>query len=170
MSCGLFASSTIPFLIHKVPRPKGSSFWLPTIQIIASFNFLLSLLVMLFKTLSFCILLFFIVNYHCVLNLFYLHTDFTSCCVVSKAAFVYGPVYSLIFSLISKLLLCAHFCLYINLCQSQFFLVSVWVNGLLGFGLLLSFHLIQAAHLYFIFVKLVYLSFPSVYLIFMLSK
>ncbi|XP_052622630.1 regulator of G-protein signaling 1 isoform X2 [Lactuca sativa] len=39
----LFLRSTLPFIIHKVPRPKGSSFWLPTIQIIASFNLLLSL-------------------------------------------------------------------------------------------------------------------------------
>lgn len=90
----LFARSTIPFLIHKVPRPKGSSFWLPAIQIIASFNFLLSL----------------VMSLHVVR--FQRRHWWQSC-----------------------------------------YLWAVWVNCLVGFGLLLSCRLIQAAHLYFVFVK-----------------
>ncbi|KAK8657377.1 hypothetical protein V6N13_035618 [Hibiscus sabdariffa] len=39
----LIVRSTFPFLIHKVPSAKGSAFWIPVIQIIASFNFLLSI-------------------------------------------------------------------------------------------------------------------------------
>ncbi|KAA8539257.1 hypothetical protein F0562_025949 [Nyssa sinensis] len=39
----LLAWSTYPFLVHKVPCPKGSSFWLPPIQVFASFNLLLSI-------------------------------------------------------------------------------------------------------------------------------
>ncbi|KAJ1422660.1 RGS domain [Sesbania bispinosa] len=35
--------SIFPFLVHKVPRTKGSSFWIPVIQVVASFNLLLSL-------------------------------------------------------------------------------------------------------------------------------
>ncbi|CAH2041073.1 unnamed protein product [Thlaspi arvense] len=41
----LLTWSTLPFLIHKVPRPKGSSFWLPALQVFASFNLLLSIVV-----------------------------------------------------------------------------------------------------------------------------
>lgn len=43
----LLARSALPFLIHKLPRPKGSSFWLPAIQLLASFNLLLSLVMSL---------------------------------------------------------------------------------------------------------------------------
>ncbi|KAK2999517.1 hypothetical protein RJ639_023283 [Escallonia herrerae] len=39
----VLARSTLPFIIHKVPRPKGSSFWIPAIQIFASFNLLSSI-------------------------------------------------------------------------------------------------------------------------------
>ncbi|KAK7306204.1 hypothetical protein VNO77_44130 [Canavalia gladiata] len=35
--------SIFPFLVHKVPRTKGSGFWIPVIQVVASFNLLLSL-------------------------------------------------------------------------------------------------------------------------------
>ncbi|KAL2332706.1 hypothetical protein Fmac_013919 [Flemingia macrophylla] len=35
--------STFPFLVHKVPRTKGSGFWIPVIQVVASFNLLLSI-------------------------------------------------------------------------------------------------------------------------------
>ncbi|XP_027336409.1 regulator of G-protein signaling 1 [Abrus precatorius] len=36
--------SIFPFLVHKVPRTKGSGFWIPVIQVVASFNLLLSLM------------------------------------------------------------------------------------------------------------------------------
>jgi len=35
----------VPFIVHKVPRTKGSGFWIPVIQIVASFFLLLSLVV-----------------------------------------------------------------------------------------------------------------------------
>ncbi|KAK2972196.1 hypothetical protein RJ640_030741 [Escallonia rubra] len=44
----VLARSTLPFIIHKVPRPKGSSFWIPAIQILASFNLLSSTVVSIF--------------------------------------------------------------------------------------------------------------------------
>ncbi|KAM0062423.1 putative RGS domain-containing protein [Helianthus debilis subsp. tardiflorus] len=90
----LLLRSTLPFLIHKVPRPKGSSFWIPTIQIVASFNLLLSLAMSLN-----------VVRFH--------RKHWWQSC----------------------------------------YLWAVWVNGPLGFGLLLSCRLIQAAHLYSVFVK-----------------
>ncbi|XP_065873796.1 regulator of G-protein signaling 1 isoform X2 [Euphorbia lathyris] len=39
----LLSWTIYPFLIHKVPRINGSGFWIPVIQIFASFNLLLSL-------------------------------------------------------------------------------------------------------------------------------
>nr|XP_043608775.1 regulator of G-protein signaling 1 [Erigeron canadensis] len=90
----LLVRSTFPFLIHKVPRPKGSSFWLPTIQIVASFNLLVSLAMYLH-----------VVRFH--------RKHWWQSCYVW----------------------------------------AVWVNGPLGFGLLLSCRLIQAAHLHSVFVK-----------------
>ncbi|KAF8399837.1 hypothetical protein HHK36_015733 [Tetracentron sinense] len=39
----LLSRSTLPFMVHKVPRTKGSGFWLLVIQVIASFNLLLSI-------------------------------------------------------------------------------------------------------------------------------
>ncbi|XP_024989777.1 regulator of G-protein signaling 1 [Cynara cardunculus var. scolymus] len=90
----LFLRSTLPFLIHKVPRPKGSSFWIPAIQIIASFNLLLSLAMSLN-----------VVRFH--------RRHWWQSC----------------------------------------YLWGVWVNGPLGFGLLLSCRIIQATHLYSVFVK-----------------
>ncbi|XP_061370001.1 regulator of G-protein signaling 1 [Gastrolobium bilobum] len=44
--------SIFPFLVHKVPRTTGSGFWIPVIQVVASFNLLLSL-VMSFNILKF---------------------------------------------------------------------------------------------------------------------
>ncbi|KAJ0899965.1 hypothetical protein HanPSC8_Chr08g0308121 [Helianthus annuus] len=67
----LLLRSTLPFIIHKVPRPKGSSFWLPTIQILASFNLLLSLVVKplsFFRTISSCFLVVYIVDQHLCLG------------------------------------------------------------------------------------------------------
>ncbi|KAG6405695.1 hypothetical protein SASPL_133287 [Salvia splendens] len=43
----LLVKAGVPYLIHKIPRPKGSGFWLVAIQVIASFNLLL-LIVMAF--------------------------------------------------------------------------------------------------------------------------
>lgn len=37
--------SIFPFVVHKVPRTKGSGFWLPVIQVVASFLLLLSIVV-----------------------------------------------------------------------------------------------------------------------------
>ncbi|CAJ1853349.1 unnamed protein product [Sphenostylis stenocarpa] len=37
--------SIIPFIVHKVPRTKGSGFWIPVIQVVASFILLLSLVI-----------------------------------------------------------------------------------------------------------------------------
>lgn len=35
----------MPYLVHKIPRSNGSGFWLVAIQVIASFNLLLSIVV-----------------------------------------------------------------------------------------------------------------------------
>ncbi|KAI5352157.1 PREDICTED: regulator of G-signaling [Prunus dulcis] len=39
----LLSRLILPFAIHKIPLPKRSSFWIPVIQIFASFNLLLSI-------------------------------------------------------------------------------------------------------------------------------
>lgn len=39
----LLARFILPFVVHKGPRTKGSGFWIPVIQVFASFNLLLSL-------------------------------------------------------------------------------------------------------------------------------
>lgn len=90
----LLTRSALPFLIHKVPRPKGSSFWLPMIQVFASFNLLLSI-VLSFNFLE-----------------FRKRHWWQSC-----------------------------------------YLWAVWVEGPLGFGLLLSCRIVQAFQLYNIFVR-----------------
>ncbi|KAL6983812.1 G-protein signaling regulator protein [Sarracenia purpurea var. burkii] len=90
----LFTRSTLPFLIHKVPRPKGSSFWLPAIQVFASFNLLLSIVMS--------------VNF---LNFKRRHW-WQSC-----------------------------------------YMWAVWIEGPLGFGLLLSCRILQAFQLYYIFLR-----------------
>ncbi|KAI5679308.1 hypothetical protein M9H77_10258 [Catharanthus roseus] len=83
-----------PYLIHKIPRSKGSSFWLVAIQVIASFNLILSIVM--------------------ALNFFKFRRRhwWRSC-----------------------------------------YLWAVWVEGPLGFGLLLSCRILQAFQLYYIFVK-----------------
>ncbi|XP_057949432.1 regulator of G-protein signaling 1 [Malania oleifera] len=48
----LLSRATLPFLVRKVPCPKGSRFWVPAIQVFASFNLLLSI-VMYLKFLKF---------------------------------------------------------------------------------------------------------------------
>lgn len=58
----LVAKAGTPYLIHKIPRPKGSGFWLVAIQVLASFNLLLSIVVMftdIFDSHTFLISLFF---------------------------------------------------------------------------------------------------------------
>ncbi|ESW35701.1 hypothetical protein PHAVU_001G257500 [Phaseolus vulgaris] len=37
--------SIFPFIVHKVPRSKGSGFWIPVIQVVASFILLVSLVI-----------------------------------------------------------------------------------------------------------------------------
>ncbi|OMO81493.1 Regulator of G protein signaling [Corchorus olitorius] len=90
----LIAKSILPFLIHKVPTAKGSAFWIPVIQIIASFNFLLSIVMA--------------VNF-----LKYKKSRWWLSCYVW----------------------------------------AVWVEGPLGFGLLMSCRIAQVFQLYFVFVK-----------------
>ncbi|KAK7312017.1 hypothetical protein RJT34_10557 [Clitoria ternatea] len=86
--------SIFPFLVHKVPRTQGSGFWIPVIQVVASFNLLLSL-------------------------------------VMSNNFLKFGK---------------RHW-------WQSCYLWGVWVEGPLGFGLLLSCRITQASQLYFIFVK-----------------
>ncbi|XP_057811090.1 regulator of G-protein signaling 1 [Salvia miltiorrhiza] len=43
----LLVQAGFPYVIHKIPRPKGSGFWLVAIQVIASFNLLLSIVMAL---------------------------------------------------------------------------------------------------------------------------
>lgn len=90
----LLTKWALPYLIHRIPRSNGSSFWLVAIQLIASFNLLLSIVMAL--------------NF---LKLRKRHW-WRSC-----------------------------------------YLWAVWIEGPLGFGLLLSCRILQAFQLYFIFVK-----------------
>ncbi|KAK6252410.1 hypothetical protein QUC31_014130 [Theobroma cacao] len=92
----LIVKSTLPFLIHKdkVPSGKGSAFWIPVIQVIASFTFLLSIVMS--------------VNF-----LKYKKKHWWLSCYVW----------------------------------------AVWVEGPLGFGLLMSCRIAQAFQLYYVFVK-----------------
>ncbi|KAL0372322.1 UNVERIFIED_CONTAM: Regulator of G-protein signaling 1 [Sesamum calycinum] len=89
----LLAKATAPYLIHKIPRPKGSSFWLAAIQVFASLNLLLSIVM----ALGF---------------LRFRRRYWWSC-----------------------------------------YIWAVWIEGPLGFGLLLSSRIVQAFQLYNIFVK-----------------
>uniref|UniRef100_A0A2P2JV90 Regulator of G-protein signaling 1 n=1 Tax=Rhizophora mucronata TaxID=61149 RepID=A0A2P2JV90_RHIMU len=36
---------SVPFVVHKVPRTNGSGFWIPVIQVLGSFNLLLSIVI-----------------------------------------------------------------------------------------------------------------------------
>ncbi|XP_010556357.1 PREDICTED: regulator of G-protein signaling 1 [Tarenaya hassleriana] len=90
----LLSRSILPCLIHKAPRLNGSSFWIPVIQVIASFNLLFSI------------------------------------------------VMSVNFLKFNK----RHW-------WQSCYVWAVWVEGPLGFGLLLSCRITQAFQLYYIFVK-----------------
>ncbi|PHT34280.1 Regulator of G-protein signaling 1 [Capsicum baccatum] len=90
----LLLKVTLPYIIHKIPRPKGSSFWLVAIQVFASLNLLLSI-VMALNFLK-----------------FRKRHWWRSC-----------------------------------------YLWAVWIEGPLGFGLLLSCRITQMFQLYYIFVK-----------------
>ncbi|NP_001311568.1 regulator of G-protein signaling 1 [Capsicum annuum] len=90
----LLLKATLPYIIHKIPRPKGSSFWLVAIQVFASLNLLLSI-VMALNFLK-----------------FRKRHWWRSC-----------------------------------------YLWAVWIEGPLGFGLLLSCRITQMFQLYYIFVK-----------------
>ncbi|MCD9642533.1 G-protein signaling regulator protein [Datura stramonium] len=90
----LLLKATLPYMIHKIPRSKGSSFWLVAIQVIASLNLLLSI-VMALNFLK-----------------FRKRHWWRSC-----------------------------------------YLWAVWIEGPLGFGLLLSCRITQIYQLYYIFVK-----------------
>lgn len=90
----LLLKATLPYMIHKIPRSKGSSFWLVAIQVIASLNLLLSI------------------------------------------------VMALNFLKFSK----RHW-------WRSCYLWAVWIEGPLGFGLLLSCRITQIFQLYYIFVK-----------------
>lgn len=43
----LLSRIIVPFAVHKIPRCKGSGFWIPTIQVFASFSLVLSIVVCL---------------------------------------------------------------------------------------------------------------------------
>ncbi|KAF5450170.1 hypothetical protein F2P56_030542 [Juglans regia] len=43
----LLSRFILPFVVHKVPRTKNSGFWIPVIQVFASFNLLLSIVMSL---------------------------------------------------------------------------------------------------------------------------
>ncbi|KAG4170433.1 hypothetical protein ERO13_A12G146600v2 [Gossypium hirsutum] len=90
----LIVRSTFPFFIHKVPIAKGSAFWIPVIQVIASFNFLLAIVMA--------------VNF-----LKYKKSHWWLSCYVW----------------------------------------AVWLEGPLGFGLLMSCRIAQAFQLFYVFVK-----------------
>ncbi|KAK2636656.1 hypothetical protein Ddye_031448 [Dipteronia dyeriana] len=90
----LLSKFILPFVVHKVPNTKGSGFWIPVIQIFASFNLLLSLV---------------------------MSDDF----LTFKRRHWWQSCY----------------------------VWAVWVEGPLGFGLLLSCRIAQAFHLYNIFVR-----------------
>lgn len=90
----LLARLILPFVVHKVPRIKGSGFWILVIQVFASFNLLLSL-----------------VMYANFLKFERRHW-WQSC-----------------------------------------YIWAVWIEGPLGFGLLMSCRIVQAFQLYYIFVR-----------------
>ncbi|KAK8526356.1 hypothetical protein V6N12_020828 [Hibiscus sabdariffa] len=90
----LLVRSSFPFLIRNVPSAKGSAFWIPAIQVIASFNFLLG--------------------------------------IVMAGNFVKYKK---------------------NHWWLSCYVWAVWVEGPLGFGLLMSCRIAQAFHLYYAFVK-----------------
>ncbi|KAJ0095778.1 hypothetical protein Patl1_16825 [Pistacia atlantica] len=129
----LLSKSLLPFLVHKVPRIQGSGFWIPLIQVFASFNLLLSLMVGF-------------VFHVDLVNLFYnlIHQN------------LYMGIFALIFT---KLKLCfvqmsATFFKFRGRHSWQFCYVwAVWFEGPLGFGLLLSCRIAQAFQLYYIFVR-----------------
>ncbi|XP_010502507.1 PREDICTED: regulator of G-protein signaling 1 [Camelina sativa] len=90
----LLSRSVLPCLIHKAPRTNSSSFWIPVIQVVSSFNLLFSIMMSV--------------------NLLRIRTK--------------------------------HWWRYC-------YLWAVWIEGPLGFGLLMSCRITQAFQLYFIFVK-----------------
>lgn len=90
----LLYRSILPFVIHKFSRTKGSGFWIPVLQVFASFNLILSI-VMSVDLLKF------------------------------KRRHWWQSCY----------------------------VWAVWIEGPLGFGLLLSCRIVQAFQLYFIFAK-----------------
>ncbi|XP_024023940.1 regulator of G-protein signaling 1 [Morus notabilis] len=90
----LLSRIIVPFAVHKIPRCKGSGFWIPTIQVFASFSLVLSI----------------------VLSLNFLKF---------KKRHLWRSCY----------------------------VWAVWIEGPLGFGLLLSCRIAQAFQLYYIFVK-----------------
>ncbi|KAK9276519.1 hypothetical protein L1049_006053 [Liquidambar formosana] len=104
----LFTRAIFPFVVHKVPRTKGSGFWIPVIQVFSSFNLVLSLVMSL--------------NF-----LKFRKRHWWQSCYVWAG--------HLVVSLSSEVKL------------------LIWVEGPLGFGLLLSCRIVQAFHLYCIFVK-----------------
>ncbi|KAK4789434.1 hypothetical protein SAY86_016738 [Trapa natans] len=90
----LLSRSILPFVVHKVSRKKGSGFWIPMIQVLASINLVISIVMS--------------VNY----LRFKKRHPWQSC-----------------------------------------YIWAVWIEGPLGFGLLLSCRIVQAFQLYFIFGK-----------------
>ncbi|KAK3223536.1 hypothetical protein Dsin_010561 [Dipteronia sinensis] len=126
----LLSKFILPFVVHKVPNIKGSGFWIPVIQIFASFNLLLSL-VMSVEFLT-----------------FKRRHWWQSC-------YVWAGSSLLLLSLLAHFKFPCLFLLFLICFHSKliYLLLSAWVEGPLGFGLLLSCRIAQAFQLYNIFVR-----------------
>ncbi|BAB01073.1 unnamed protein product [Arabidopsis thaliana] len=98
----LLSRSVLPCLIHKAPRTNSSSFWIPVIQVISSFNLLFSIMLICFD----------------------------SGRNIGGDIAIFGQV-----------------------CLETMIPHLLWIEGPLGFGLLMSCRITQAFQLYFIFVK-----------------
>lgn len=158
----------MPYLIHKIPRPKGSGFWLVVIQVFASFNLLLSIVVFSYFIFS----LYFSPNSNfavsrCTSHFAYIFVR-VGCgrCrwplvfwgtegVTGGVLAIYGLV--ILLQRESSLIILSINCIFqYHSCISWYLnvrLLPVWVEGPLGFGLLLSCRIVQAFQLYNIFVK-----------------
>ena len=160
--CRLLAKAGVPYLIHKIPRPKGSGFWLVAMQVIASFNLLLSIVVLSFSfslspystfdvsrcTFRFTYMLNVVWSIQMALGfLRFRRKHWWSSCYIWAGKFTTAWLYEYL-----RVICCLlnHSCISLYLIVRMF---PVWVEGPLGFGLLLSCRIVQAFQLYNLFVK-----------------
>jgi hypothetical protein len=164
----------LPFLVHEVPRTKNSGFWIPVIQVFASFNLLLSIVVdYRYMIVLFCFvaLTMFLTTLSAkswsngLFRLWFLpycwptvHAGVHRFPKTQEEALVavllcLGRFFTSVISynLLSLLLFCKW--LFLRSIDFEYLLVSVWIEGPFGFGLLLSCRITQAFQLYYIFVK-----------------